>query len=171
MWFLSFFGDGWLCFMIIVVIFEWVLVIFVSFWLIIHRRGISRFYNGKSKSFASLRDASSSTSIKEIAKTENAYARKRRNLLATNLAWEKTRGSPLKGNGGGILKRVASKTTLALAVAMSNAESKCNSPSGSSSPRKEDFSSLRSFSLADLQHCAGVNLNSNSNGMALKPPG
>ncbi|XP_042003991.1 uncharacterized protein LOC121752950 [Salvia splendens] len=135
------------------------------------RRGISRFYNGKSKSFASLRDASSSTSIKEIAKTENAYARKRRNLLATNLGWEKTRGSPLKGNGGDILKRVASKTTLAQAVAMSNTESKCNSPSGSSSPRKEDFSTLRSFSLADLQHCAGVNLNLNSNGMALKPSG
>ncbi|KAL1552297.1 hypothetical protein AAHA92_13110 [Salvia divinorum] len=139
------------------------------------RRGISRFYNGKSKSFASLRDASSSSSIKEIAKTENAHARKRRNLLATNLGWEKGRGSPLKGNGGGILKRVAStataKTTLALAVAMSNAGSECNSPIGSSSPRKGDFSTWRSFSLADLQHCAGAKLNSNSNGMALKPPG
>ncbi|XP_057799901.1 protein OXIDATIVE STRESS 3 LIKE 1 [Salvia miltiorrhiza] len=119
------------------------------------RRGISRFYNGKSKSFASLGEASSSSSIKEIAKPENAYMRKRRNLLASNLVLEKTRGSPLRGNGGGISKSsAASRTTLALAVAMSNSESQCNSPGGSSSPRN------------------GVAIsNSNPNGMALKPSG
>lgn len=135
------------------------------------RRGISRFYNGKSKSFASLTDASSSSTIKEIAKPENAYMRKRRNLLASNLNWEKTKNSPLRGNNGGaISKRVTStssnRTTLALAVAMSNSESECSS-SGGSSPRKE-FSTWRSFSLADLQHCAAVAI-SNPNGMAVKP--
>ncbi|XP_047973549.1 protein OXIDATIVE STRESS 3 LIKE 2-like [Salvia hispanica] len=127
------------------------------------RRGISRFYNGKSKSFASLGDASS---IKEVAKPENAYTRKRRNLLATNLP------SPLRGNGGAISKRVTTsataRTSLALAVAMSNSESEFSS----SSPRKKDLSTWRSFSLADLQHCAAVAIsNSNSNGMTVKPSG
>ncbi|KAL1532632.1 protein OXIDATIVE STRESS 3 LIKE 2-like [Salvia divinorum] len=131
------------------------------------RRGISRFYNGKSKSFASLGDASS---IKEVAKPENAYTRKRRNMVATNLP------SPLRGNGGAISKRVTTsataRTTLALAVAMSNSESECNSPGSSSSPRKKDLSAWRSFSLADLQHCAAVAIfNSNSNVMTVKPSG
>ncbi|KAH6761382.1 hypothetical protein C2S51_018331 [Perilla frutescens var. frutescens] len=133
------------------------------------RRGISRFYNGKSKSFASLADASSSTTIKEIAKPENAYMRKRRNLLASNLGWDKMRSSPLRGNGGGIAKRVttSSRTTLALAVAMNNSESECSYAGGSSSPRKE-FCPWRSFSLADLQQCAAVAISS-SNGIGMKP--
>ncbi|KAK9273724.1 hypothetical protein L1049_018534 [Liquidambar formosana] len=86
------------------------------------RRGISRFYSGKSKSFASLTDASSTSSVKDIAKPENAYTRKRRNLLASSLVWDKNRNSPLRSNGGGISKRPAnsSRSTLALAVAMSN---------------------------------------------------
>ncbi|KAG9135346.1 hypothetical protein Leryth_007118 [Lithospermum erythrorhizon] len=43
------------------------------------RKGISSFYNGKSKSFTSLADAASS---KELTKPESAYAKRRRNLLA-----------------------------------------------------------------------------------------
>ncbi|KAK4412703.1 hypothetical protein Salat_2917500 [Sesamum alatum] len=131
------------------------------------RRGISRFYNGKSKSFASLADASSSSStIKDLAKPENAYMmRKRRNLLA----WDKTRSSsPLRGSGsggGGISKRVTNgsgRTTLALAIAMNNSE--CNSGGSLSVPSssKKEFSSWRSFSLADLQQCVSVAI-SNSN--------
>lgn len=86
------------------------------------RRGISRFYNGKSKSFASLADASSTSSMKELAKPENAYMRRRRNLLASSCtAWEKNRSSSfLRSNGGGVSKRVtttANRTTArALAV-------------------------------------------------------
>ncbi|KAI3468052.1 hypothetical protein Pfo_024715 [Paulownia fortunei] len=142
------------------------------------RRGISRFYNGKSKSFASLVDASSSSSIKDIGKPDNAYLRKRRNLLACNLTWDKTRSSPLRGNGGGISKRVtsSSRTTLALAVAMSNSESdkqagECNSAGSLSvSSSRKDFSSWRSFSLADLQQCVSVAITcSNSNELATKP--
>ncbi|GFQ00046.1 hypothetical protein PHJA_002148600 [Phtheirospermum japonicum] len=91
------------------------------------RRGISRFYNGKSKSFASLADASSSSSIKEIAKPNNAYTRKRTNMLALRAY----------GNGNGISKRTTSSGRSALALA--------------------DFCSLRSFSLADLQqHCVSA---------------
>ncbi|KAG8375767.1 hypothetical protein BUALT_Bualt10G0134500 [Buddleja alternifolia] len=139
------------------------------------RRGISRFYNGKSKSFASLADtSSSSSSIKDLSKPDNAYIRKRRNLLACNLVWDKTRSSPLRGNvGGGISKRVtgSGRTTLALAVAMNNCESEkqqggeCNSNSAVAS-----FSSWRSFSLADLQHCVSVSTTcSNLSRLAKKP--
>lgn len=103
------------------------------------RRGISKFYNGKSKSFASLREASSSTSIKDIGKPENAYTRKRRNLLASNHIWDKNRNFPLRSNGGGITKRPisSSRSTLALAMAMNGSESSsscCTSEDSNSSP-------------------------------------
>ncbi|KAG0470989.1 hypothetical protein HPP92_015535 [Vanilla planifolia] len=53
------------------------------------RRGISKFYCGKSKSFASLSDAISNlSSAKELGKPENAYSRKRKNLLALSCMWE-----------------------------------------------------------------------------------
>ncbi|KAJ6957440.1 hypothetical protein NC653_039403 [Populus alba x Populus x berolinensis] len=144
------------------------------------RRGISKFYDGKSKSFTILSDASSSPSIKDIAKPENAFTRKRRNLLAFNHFWEKNRGFPHRN---GISKRPisSSKSTLALAVAMSSSESissaseDSNSTSASKSPPhlpplhprsrashnnlaslpspRQSFSPWRSFSLADLQQC------------------
>ncbi|KAL6965706.1 hypothetical protein U1Q18_052468 [Sarracenia purpurea var. burkii] len=91
------------------------------------RRGISRFYNGKSKSFASLAFASSFSSIQDVAKSENAYTRRRRNLIASSLAWDKNRTSPLRSNSaaGGISKRLTnlSRSRLALAVAMSTSDS------------------------------------------------
>ncbi|KAI5556494.1 hypothetical protein POPTR_018G048100v4 [Populus trichocarpa] len=148
------------------------------------RRGISKFYDGKSKSFTILSDASSSPSIKDIAKPENAFTRKRRNLLAFNHFWEKNRGFPHRN---GISKRPisSSKSTLALAVAMSSSESissaseDSNSTSTSKSPPhlpplhprsrashnnlaslpspRQSFSPWRSFSLADLQQCGTVN--------------
>ncbi|PIN23992.1 hypothetical protein CDL12_03295 [Handroanthus impetiginosus] len=73
------------------------------------RKGISKFYNGKSKSFASLADASSSSSssIKDLCKPENAYTKRRRNLLACSLTWDKkNRISSPPRNDGGISKRV-----------------------------------------------------------------
>ncbi|KAK8509152.1 hypothetical protein V6N12_018240 [Hibiscus sabdariffa] len=82
------------------------------------RRGISSFYNGKSKSFTSLADACSDPSIKEIAKPENAYTRRRRNLLAINHLRDKNRNSKRP-----IRPISSSKSTLALAVAMSSSES------------------------------------------------
>ncbi|KAH7523886.1 hypothetical protein FEM48_Zijuj06G0059500 [Ziziphus jujuba var. spinosa] len=143
------------------------------------RRGISKFYNGKSKSFASLGDASS-TSINDIVKPENAYTRKRRNLLASNHFWDKNRNFPLRSNGGGIAKRSisSSRSTLALAMAMSSSESSCtsedsnsssasrsppslpplhpqsrasNSNKFSTSPPRRSLYSSRSLSLADLE--------------------
>lgn len=151
------------------------------------RKGISRFYNGKSKSFTSLREASTSSSMKELAKPENVYIKKRRNILACGLAWESNK------NRGGISKRVtnSSRTTLALAAAMNSRLSNIcgNSTSsntissapfvsplnplfkeynhnycnGSNSPclsplAHGNFSGWRSFSLADLQQCEFVSV-------------
>ncbi|KAL3633562.1 hypothetical protein CASFOL_022324 [Castilleja foliolosa] len=120
------------------------------------RRGISSFYNGKSKSFTILSDASSSSSsIKAIAKPDNAYTRKRRNQLSCSLHWDKTRTSCLKTSNG-ISKRptgLTRTTTLALGLAMANPQSlKIYFDS-----KPSEFSPWKSFSLADLQQqCASV---------------
>jgi hypothetical protein len=138
------------------------------------RRGISNFYNGKSKSFTSLLDASSSsaTSMKEVAKPENAYTRRRKNLLAFNHSWEKNhRTSPYSG-GSGISKRSigTSRSTYALAVAAtSSSESISNMSEDSSSsphstspplatlpplhPNTNVSLAWRSFSVVDLRQC------------------
>ncbi|KAJ8527103.1 hypothetical protein K7X08_029580 [Anisodus acutangulus] len=151
------------------------------------RKGISRFYNGKSKSFTSLREASTSSSMKELAKPENVYIKKRRNILACGLAWESNK------NRGGISKRVtnSSRTTLALAAAMNcsglsnicenstnsfsrspapfvsrlnphfkeyNVHNYCNVSNNSPSLSRRSFSGWRSFSLADLQQCEFVSV-------------
>ncbi|KAL6858776.1 hypothetical protein ACP4OV_017778 [Aristida adscensionis] len=58
------------------------------------RRSISKFYNGKSKSFACLKEAiTSSGSAKDITKAENAYSRKRKNLLAYSIMYENSHES------------------------------------------------------------------------------
>ena len=52
------------------------------------RRSISKFYNGKSKSFACLKEAITfSGSAKDITKAENPYSRKRKNLLAYSIMY------------------------------------------------------------------------------------
>lgn len=151
-------------------------------WLLLNicRRGISKFYDGKSKSFTSLADASSS-SVKEIVKPENAYSRKRRNILASSHMWDRSRNFPLRSNIAGISKRPlsSSKSTLALAVVMCNSESFSSTSEDSSTssvsrspprlpplhPRgkgshnqiaspQRNFSPWRSYSLADLQQCS-----------------
>ncbi|KAG5030863.1 hypothetical protein AAZX31_06G052400 [Glycine max] len=96
------------------------------------RRGISKFYDGKSKSFTSLADAGSTPSVKDIAKPENAYTRRRRNLM-----WEKSRNYPLRSNNGGISKRTtisSSRSTVTLAFAI-------NYDSNSSCASEDSFSS------------------------------
>ncbi|XP_021890719.1 uncharacterized protein LOC110809261 [Carica papaya] len=137
------------------------------------RKGISKFCNGKSKSFTNLDEASSASSIKDIVKPENAYSRRRRNLLAINHFWDKNRN---------ISKR-PSRSSLALAVAMTESgiisrsgsssgsnDSDSRSPSrlpplypqsrasshgnfSSSSPPRKTFATWRSFSVADLPQC------------------
>ncbi|KAK9274439.1 hypothetical protein L1049_021686 [Liquidambar formosana] len=144
------------------------------------RRGISKFYCGKSKSFTSLGDVSNSSSVKDLAKPENAYNRKRKNLLASSNFWDKSHNYPSRINGGGTSKRAAnlSRSTLALGMTMSSSsgsntssedsnsnssspppcrpplhpQSKRSPNSGSSSPPpRPNFNPMRSFSLSDLQ--------------------
>ncbi|OMO86453.1 hypothetical protein COLO4_21151 [Corchorus olitorius] len=145
------------------------------------RRGISSFYNGKSKSYTSLAEASC-TSIKDIAKPENAYTRRRRNLLAINHVWDKSRNKRF------IRPISSSKSTLALAVAMSSSESisstsedststssprlpplhpqtrSCFNSTPSSSPPPStgrNFSNWRSYSLADVREYTTLTGSSN----------
>ncbi|KAK1369378.1 hypothetical protein POM88_035470 [Heracleum sosnowskyi] len=75
-----------------------------------NRKGLSNFYDGMSKSYPRLGEASESSSIKAIAKPENCYSRKRKISLALEL-WS-----------GGESKRSANakRKTLAVAVAMNN---------------------------------------------------
>ncbi|RWR95894.1 hypothetical protein CKAN_02525400 [Cinnamomum micranthum f. kanehirae] len=130
------------------------------------RRGISKFYRGKSKSFTSLADVCNSPA-EDLGKPDNVYNRKRKNLLACSNSWDKNRSDPSSNGGGGISKRPtnSSRSTLAFVVAMSSSESNSNEdhepclpplhPGGKSrmdvlSPPQRAFST-RSFSLADLQ--------------------
>ncbi|XAR51092.1 hypothetical protein NMG60_11005627 [Bertholletia excelsa] len=148
------------------------------------KRSISKFYCGKSKSFTSLSDAVSCASIKEIVKPENAYTRKRKNLLAHSTFWDKNSTYPLRSDSGNMSKRPANsaRSTLGMAIATSSCEKnkKSESSSSSSSPSsaisrpplypnsrrpplnessrlqsQRSFSVWRSFSLSDLQ-CAAA---------------
>ncbi|KAJ0238738.1 hypothetical protein HA466_0239070 [Hirschfeldia incana] len=81
------------------------------------RKGISSFYNGKSKSFTNLAAASaltSSSSMKDLAKPENPYSRRRRNLLCHQI-WENNKSTP---RGGISKKHVMSSSRSALTLAM-----------------------------------------------------
>ncbi|GJV92160.1 hypothetical protein Tco_1539973 [Tanacetum coccineum] len=124
------------------------------------RRGISTFYNGKSKSFTSLADVwpSSTPSIKDIAKPENAYSRKRRNLLASTLlsSKNKNRAFQLSNINTGRISKKPKATTPRFALE-SNEDPK---------PlllTKQNLSSMRSFSMVNLNVCSSrFGLNSTS---------
>ncbi|XP_071737072.1 uncharacterized protein [Rutidosis leptorrhynchoides] len=124
------------------------------------RRGISTFYSGKSKSFTCLADVwpSSTPSIKDIAKPENAYTRKRRNLLASTLlsTKNKNRGFNLSNiNTGRITKK---PTTTTLRVASENEGPNSNRQTSQPQLSKQllktqNLSSMRSFSMVNLHQC------------------
>lgn len=146
------------------------------------KRSISKFYAGKSKSFTSLADAASISSVKEIVKPEDAYTRKRKNLLAHNNFFGKNRSYlPGMGNGGIYKRPINSRSSSALAASVSCSDSNYSSKSLNSSPsspclsrpplppqtrRYRNESSLsppeqklnawRSFSLSDLQGAAAT---------------
>ncbi|XP_022756422.1 uncharacterized protein LOC111304166 [Durio zibethinus] len=143
------------------------------------RRGISKFYNGKSKSFTSLADAAAASSVKDFAKPDNPYNRKRKNLLAHSYLLDKNRNNPLRNSGSEISKRLANSNrgTVALGATTSSSDfnSISSSPSSclpplhpqckksatnrSSSPTTQLNPPCRSFSLSDLQFVAGVTPN------------
>jgi len=113
--------------------------------MLIDRRGVSKFYDGKSKSFMSLADAVSSQSAKDIAKPENAYTRRRRNLMALNHIWEKNTNFLLRSNNGGISKRTISsnRSDVALAFAMNYDSSSCSSEESTSSSNSRSTTPLQ----------------------------
>ncbi|GJX25723.1 hypothetical protein Tco_0232019 [Tanacetum coccineum] len=55
--------------------------------------GKSKFYDGKSKSYGSLADAAKVSSIQDIVKKEDAYSRKRKNMIAHTVLLEALRNS------------------------------------------------------------------------------
>ncbi|XP_055824678.1 protein OXIDATIVE STRESS 3 LIKE 1-like [Solanum dulcamara] len=144
------------------------------------KRGISSFYAGKSKSYTSLADAASCSSLKDMVKPENAYTRKRKNLLAHSNFFDKNRNHFPRNNSGGLYKRpINSRSSLALGATSSCSESNNSSESlnsnassphfslpplppqsrrysiePSSSPPEQKLSPWRSFSLSDLQGAA-----------------
>ncbi|KAK3034499.1 hypothetical protein RJ639_032488 [Escallonia herrerae] len=107
------------------------------------RRGISTFYCGKSKSFTSLADAASCSSIKDIAKPEDAYTRKRKNLLAHSYFFDKASDHPPRSGCGGLMKKHAksSRSTFTLSSTTSSSESLNNSESSTNSASNSNTSS------------------------------
>ncbi|KAK4368586.1 hypothetical protein RND71_012378 [Anisodus tanguticus] len=146
------------------------------------RRGISSFYAGKSKSYTSLADAASCSSLKDMVDSDNAYTRKRKNLLAHSNFFDKSQNHFPRNNSGGLYKRpINSRSSLALGATSSCSESTNSSESlnsnalsprfslpplppqsrrysneSSSSPPEQKLSACRSFSLSDLQGAAAA---------------
>lgn len=133
------------------------------------RRGMSKFYSGKSKSFTSLADVVSCSSIKEIVKPENALTRKRKNLLAHATFCDKNCNFSPKNNSNSISKKPTNSNRSSSSISSnesdhgdnfnSNASSrpplhpkskKSPNDESSSSPVCRNFSPWRSFSLCDL---------------------
>lgn len=156
------------------------------------RRGISNFYCGKSKSFTSLADVSSETSIKDLEKAENPYTRKRKNLLAHSNFWDKNHSCPSKNSDDGTSKRSTncSRSTFSVGVTTTNSGSNSRNEDSNSVTASPSFclpplhpngkkppcsyslpplplrnSQWRSFSLSDLQCVAAAT--SNITGLAI----
>ncbi|CAA7394962.1 unnamed protein product [Spirodela intermedia] len=143
------------------------------------RRGISRFYNGRSKSLTNLVEISFSSSARDLAKPENAYTRKRKNLLGScSSRGERRRPSDTPAiAGGNIPKRPTNSRRATISPAGGTSSSDSNSveeetepsarlrpprhpnaknssltPCEGSPPRRCHFS-VRSFSLSDIAGC------------------
>ncbi|XP_051113976.1 protein OXIDATIVE STRESS 3 LIKE 1-like [Andrographis paniculata] len=143
------------------------------------KKSISKFYCGKSKSFTSLSDAATIPSIQDITKPENEYTRKRKNLLAFNTYLDRNRHNLRPGIGGMSKRPTNSRSMLVLAASANGSETNSGDTSNSNSsppgftlpplppharrpmhrelslfPPDNKFSTLRSFSLFDLQGTA-----------------
>ncbi|CAA6658681.1 unnamed protein product [Spirodela intermedia] len=132
------------------------------------RRGISRFYNGRSKSLTNLVEISFSSSARDLAKPENAYTRKRKNLLGScSSRGERRRPSDTPAiAGGNIPKRPTNSRRATISPVEEetepsarlrpprhpNAKNSSLTPCEGSPPRRCHFS-VRSFSLSDIAGC------------------
>lgn len=105
------------------------------------RKGISNYYNGKSKSFTNLADENaasalascSSSSMKDLAKQENPYSRRRRNLLCHKI-WEKSPRGRISKRQTMSSSKSKSALTLAVAVAAEEGSSSGGDSSTGTSP-------------------------------------
>ncbi|CAI9297524.1 unnamed protein product [Lactuca saligna] len=131
------------------------------------KRGISSFYAGKSKSYGNLADATSVQSIQDIVKPEDAYTRKRKNMIAHTVLFEKLRKSSTDSSDAS--KRLANSTTTGTHAPSlpplppntinesSNSSSPSPSPSASASPSpRMYYFPWRSLSLSDLHHASSI---------------
>lgn len=134
------------------------------------RRGISNFYHGKSKSFTSLADVSSSA--KDLAKADNPYNRKRKNLLAAHMMFNRNKNSSFRRSTGNIPKRPANSSRKETGLSASRSSSGSSTseeslpsrlppmhpkgmtdrPNSANSPPHQLCFASRSFSLVDLQN-------------------
>lgn len=129
------------------------------------KRGISKFYAGKSKSYGSLADAVNVSSIQDIVKKEDAYSRKRKNMIAHTVFLEKLRNS---SSENGVSKRLArcaesGETTNPSSLMVGGGLPPLHrngrrvlSDGSLDSSRGVYRSPWRSLSLSDLQHASGV---------------
>ncbi|KAE8735303.1 Damaged dna-binding 2, putative isoform 2 [Hibiscus syriacus] len=137
------------------------------------RRGISNFYTGRSKSYTSLADAAAAPSVKDFAKPEDPYNRKRKNLLAHGSFLGKNR------NRSAMALRAIASTSDFNSISSSPSSSglpplhpqhKKSTAIRSSSLTSRPIPPCRSFSLSDLQyadastpHTAGLAVHSGNN--------
>ncbi|KAG0448765.1 hypothetical protein HPP92_027667 [Vanilla planifolia] len=112
------------------------------------KRGLSAFFSGKSKSFASLSDASASTA-KDLAKTENPFNKRRRIQVANKVSWSRRAScsslvsSPPEVKEEGEQGKLDEGTESPM-VPLSNSSDRRGS--------NTTFKPPRSLSLSDLQH-------------------
>ncbi|MBA0774058.1 hypothetical protein Gotri_009298 [Gossypium trilobum] len=113
---------------------------------------------GKSKSFTSLADAAAVSSVKDFARPEDPYIRKRKNLLARSSSLDQKPNNPL-GNIG---------TKISMASSPSNClpplHPQCNKSTTIIKPSSSSFTArpnppCRSYSLSDLQFVAATTPN------------
>ncbi|KAI3782766.1 hypothetical protein L2E82_12821 [Cichorium intybus] len=140
------------------------------------KRGISSFYAGKSKSYGSLADASFVPSIQDIVKPEDAYSRKRKNMLAHSVLFDKhckstsesriskrftnfsrSGNHDIAGNGENPNPNSSlPNRSLPPLPRNSGRPSAIESTNCSSSSPGLYFSPWRSLSLSDLQHASSI---------------
>ncbi|KAL6656094.1 hypothetical protein ACP70R_006920 [Stipagrostis hirtigluma subsp. patula] len=111
------------------------------------RRGISKFYNGKSRSFTFLREAITPSGLsRDIAKADNAYTRKRKNLLAYSIMYDKSQNTVPETHESVTCKRLASfsRTALRPLDTISSSWSSSSSLSSEENELPQEFSTGQS---------------------------
>ncbi|MCO5585600.1 hypothetical protein L7F22_039535 [Adiantum nelumboides] len=123
------------------------------------KKGLSRFYSGKSRSFSCLADV---VSVKDLSKPENPYAKKRKCIVGRGLH-NRPQLPPLQKGVASISKKLPNngKSTLALAVAMSAKNDGMDTTVEKGFQNCTGFGSAldiplgsRSYSFSDLQGAA-----------------